>query len=563
MQGDARHAKFFGLITLFTFSMIMVILSNNLFGLFVFWEIMSICSYLLIGFWSERPSAIRAATKAFLVNAFADIGLLFGIVLTFGAFGTLHIGKIISLAPEVSTHTINLAGSFGGEWHVSVLTIICFFLFIGAMGKSAQFPFQGWLPSAMEAPTPVSALIHAATMVNAGVYLIIRLSPMFSLTPSVLTFIAFVGGITALVGAIVALTQTDIKRILAFSTISQLGFMMFACGVGAFIAATFHLLSHGAFKAYLFLSTGNTIQFSEKHYETHDTSKPPGHLSFQALVLALIPPVILFSGPYEKLWVANFSHPAGLSFLFLTGITVFFTAYYLYHLITSISKNPVSREWASLSQHAMSPTPKIMAVKTILTILSAIMGSGIVLSLAWNGISEMLIPVLSPQTDNSVNVIHPTTSLLWVGIGIGAATAGWAAAYYLNTNTGKKTKWFPILLKTAYVLCLNRLYIDEIYNTVIVKPTLKLSHWLMQVVEIQGIDRAVNGIGKIVINDAYKLWQIVEMRTINRVTNGVGNKTSHAAKTIYKVDHSLIKHQMILIVFWLTLSIGCFYFLRF
>jgi len=533
MQGDARHAKFFGLITLFTFSMIMVVLSNNLFSLFVFWEIMSICSYFLIGFWSERPAAIRAATKAFLVNAFADIGLFFGIVLTFTTFETLHIRQIISLAPEVSTQTINLASSFGGEWHVSVLTIICFFLFVGAMGKSAQFPFHGWLPSAMEAPTPVSALIHAATMVNAGVYLIIRLSPMFSLTPSVLTFIAFVGGITALVAAIVALTQTDIKRILAFSTISQLGFMMFACGVGAFMAATFHLLSHGAFKAYLFLSTGDTVQLSERHYETNDATKPPWHLSFQALVLALIPPVILFAGPYEKLWAVNFSDPAGMAFLFLTGITVFFTAYYLYQLITSISENPVSREWIALS-HDMSPAPKMMSVKAILTILSAIMGSGIVLALAWNGVSEILTPVLSSQTANSVGAIHFTTSLLWLGIGVGAAAAGWGAAYYFNTTRDKKTEWLADLLKTTYVLCLNRLYIDEIYNTIIVKPTLRFSHWLMQVIEGQGI---------------------------NRATDGVGEETSHAAKILCKIDYSLMKHQMMLLVFWLTVAVVCFYFM--
>ncbi|WP_052338176.1 NADH-quinone oxidoreductase subunit 5 family protein [Nitrospina gracilis] len=252
MIGDSRYNRFFAVIALFTFSMILLVMSGNLLMLLVSWEVMGICSYLLISHAAERPSSCRAATKAFLVNAVADVGFSFGVILTFFTFGTLDIQTILAQADGMQDHTINILGWMGLDLHIHTVTVIPFFLFMGAMGKSAQFPFHVWLPFAMEAPTPVSALIHAATMVNAGPFLLVRLSPLIVLSPFAMAFIAIIGIATAVFAGIVSLTQSDIKKILAYSTISQIGFMVMACGLGAFAVAIFHLLAHGCYKAFFF-----------------------------------------------------------------------------------------------------------------------------------------------------------------------------------------------------------------------------------------------------------------------------------------------------------------------
>ena len=239
MTGDPRYRRFFAVMALFTFAMTMLVMSNNLLVTYMCWEIMGICSYLLISHWAERPSAGRAATKAFLVNAVADVGLGFGVVLTFATYGTLDIQQILAMASSIDGQTIALLGL-----EIERNTVIALCLLSGAVGKSAQVPMHVWLPFAMEAPTPVSALIHAATMVNAGPFLLVRMSPLLVLAPAAMVVIAVVGAVTALYGAFVSLTQSDIKKLLAYSTISQIGFMVFACGVGAFGAAVFHLLAH-------------------------------------------------------------------------------------------------------------------------------------------------------------------------------------------------------------------------------------------------------------------------------------------------------------------------------
>ena len=319
MQADPRYARFFALIALFTSAMVMLVMGANLFMLFMFWEIMGLCSYLLISHWSRRPSACDAATKAFLVNGVADVGLAFGIYLTWATFGTLDIQAILSAAPQYADQTVNLLGWFGLEWQVPILSVIALLLFMGPIGKSAQIPLHVWLPFAMEAPTPVSALIHAATMVNAGVYLLIRMGPLYVLAPTIMTVVAIIGGVTALFAAAVALTAFDIKRILAYSTISQLGFMVLACGVGAYGAAIFHLLTHGAMKSFLFLSAGSALHnLGGTHHSEHDGDHAEhGHpsrtrisrqqvpLYVGAFIMALIPPIIIFWGPYEQLWVMS------------------------------------------------------------------------------------------------------------------------------------------------------------------------------------------------------------------------------------------------------------------
>src|SRR5690242_3689046 len=254
MHEDPHRPRFFSYLSLFTFAMLMLVTANNFLQLFFGWEGVGLASYLLIGFWYTRPSANAAAIKAFVVNRVGDFGFALGIFGVYAVFKTLDFDAVFSAAPGMVGHTMSFAGH-----QVDILTTLCLLLFIGAMGKSAQFLLHTWLPDAMEGPTPVSALIHAATMVTAGVFMVARLSPMFELAPVALGFVTFIGATTAFFAATVGLVQTDIKRVVAYSTCSQLGYMFVAEGVGAFDAGIFHLFTHAFFKALLFLGAGAVI----------------------------------------------------------------------------------------------------------------------------------------------------------------------------------------------------------------------------------------------------------------------------------------------------------------
>lgn len=255
MHDDPGYQRFFSYISLFTFSMMMLVMSNNFLQLFFGWEAVGLVSYLLIGFWYTRPTAIYANMKAFLVNRVGDFGFLLGIAMVLFYFGTLDYATVFAHAPDIVEKKIELIP--GLDW--LVITVICILLFIGAMGKSAQFPLHVWLPDSMEGPTPISALIHAATMVTAGIFMVARMSPLFELSDAALSTILVIGGITTLFMALIAVVQTDIKRVVAYSTLSQLGYMTVALGASAYSAAVFHLMTHAFFKAVLFLGAGSVI----------------------------------------------------------------------------------------------------------------------------------------------------------------------------------------------------------------------------------------------------------------------------------------------------------------
>ncbi len=255
MHEDPGYNRFFSYISLFTFSMLMLVMSNNFLQLFFGWEAVGLVSYLLIGFWYTRPTAIYANLKAFLVNRVGDFGFLLGIALVLMYFGTLDYARVFAQAPTLAANTIEIFP--GHAW--SLLTVTCILLFIGAMGKSAQFPLHVWLPDSMEGPTPISALIHAATMVTAGIFMVSRMSPLFELSQTALSFVLVIGAITTFFMALIAMTQFDIKRVVAYSTLSQLGYMTMALGASAYSAAMFHLVTHAFFKAVLFLGAGSVI----------------------------------------------------------------------------------------------------------------------------------------------------------------------------------------------------------------------------------------------------------------------------------------------------------------
>jgi NADH-quinone oxidoreductase subunit L len=254
MADDPGYQRFFSYISLFTFSMLMLVMSNNFLQLFFGWEAVGLVSYLLIGFWYTRPSAIYANLKAFVVNRVGDMGFLLGIALILSYFGTLDYAKVFGMAPDFADYTVGVAFT---DW--PLITTVCILLFVGAMAKSAQFPLHVWLPDSMEGPTPISALIHAATMVTAGIFMVARMSPLFELSDAALSFVMVIGAITALFMGLVAIVQTDIKRVIAYSTISQLGYMTVALGASAYAAGIFHLTTHAFFKALLFLGAGSVI----------------------------------------------------------------------------------------------------------------------------------------------------------------------------------------------------------------------------------------------------------------------------------------------------------------
>jgi NADH-quinone oxidoreductase subunit L len=337
MRDDPGYQRFFSYISLFTFSMLMLVMANNFVQLFFGWEAVGLVSYLLIGFWYTRPTAIYANLKAFLVNRVGDFGFLLGIGLVLAHFGTLQYDAVFARAPEMLNATIELIP--GSPW--MLMTVICILLFVGAMGKSAQFPLHVWLPDSMEGPTPISALIHAATMVTAGIFMVARMSPLFELSETALSVVLVIGGITALFMALVAIVQTDIKRVVAYSTLSQLGYMTVALGASAYSVGVFHLMTHAFFKALLFLGAGSVI-IAMHHVQ--DMTKMGGLKKYMpltywtmfigALASAGVPG---FSGFFSKdaiIEAVQLSHTPGSGFAYFAVLTtVFVTAFYTFRLI--------------------------------------------------------------------------------------------------------------------------------------------------------------------------------------------------------------------------------------
>ncbi|HLS87814.1 MAG TPA: NADH-quinone oxidoreductase subunit L [Burkholderiales bacterium] len=338
MADDPGYQRFFAYISLFTFSMLMLVMANNFLQLFFGWEAVGLVSYLLIGFWYTRPSAVYANLKAFLVNRVGDFGFLLGIALVLAYAGSLDYRAVFESASELSSRHITL---FGGDTGWQLVTVICICLFIGAMGKSAQFPLHVWLPDSMEGPTPISALIHAATMVTAGIFMVARMSPLYELSEVARSVILVTGGITALFMALIALTQFDIKRVVAYSTLSQLGYMTVALGASAYSAAMFHLMTHAFFKAVLFLAAGSVI--IAMHHE-QDMRRMGGLRRYMpwtywtllvgAVASAGIPPL---SGFYSKDAIIEAAHAAslpGAGFAYFCVLAcVFVTAAYTFRLV--------------------------------------------------------------------------------------------------------------------------------------------------------------------------------------------------------------------------------------
>jgi NADH-quinone oxidoreductase subunit L len=338
MDGDPGYQRFFAYISLFTFSMLMLVMSNNFLQLFFGWEAVGLVSYLLIGFWFKKPTAILANMKAFIVNRVGDFGFILGIGLIVAYAGSLNYGEVFAQAPRMATLTFPYP-TWGGDW--MLVTVICICLFVGAMGKSAQFPLHVWLPDSMEGPTPISALIHAATMVTAGIFMVARMSPLFELSDTALSFVMVIGAITALFMGLLGIIQNDIKRVVAYSTLSQLGYMTVALGASAYSVAVFHLMTHAFFKALLFLAAGSVIIGMHHDQDIRNMGGLRKHMPvtwITALLgsLALIG-TPLFSGFYSKDSIIEAVHatqlPGSGFALFAVTAGVFITAFYSFRMI--------------------------------------------------------------------------------------------------------------------------------------------------------------------------------------------------------------------------------------
>lgn len=474
MRGDPGYPRYFAEIGLFVFSMLMLVLSSNFLLLYVFWEAVGLCSYLLIGFWFQKPSAAAAARKAFLVNRIGDCGFLLGILLIWTTFGTLDYDQVFVRASHVD------------EW---TLTLICLLLFTGAVGKSAQFPLHVWLPDAMEGPSPVSALIHAATMVTAGVYMVARCTPLFVHAPAAQMVVAAIGGFTALLAALIAITQTDLKRVLAYSTVSQLGYMFLSLGAAAsqpelatfaVIAALFHLFTHAFFKALLFLSAGSVMHAMGNVIDMRRFSGlrhvlPWTHWTFLAGALALAA-LIPFAGFWSKdeifVAVEHASHGPHAFFYLVLYLMALFTAlltgFYTFraYFLTFWGETRIPEE---AHGHAHE-SPWVMVVPL------CILAAGAVLVGLLFGPTHFFEEYLSRtpvfkhgDAVHGMNLSVMATSTLVAGIGIGLA------AWLYHFRPGLPAR-LQRSMQGLYELSRNKFYIDEIYHVAFVAPATLLAN---------------------------------------------------------------------------------------
>lgn len=463
MEHDEDFARFFACMNFFVFSMLLLVLSANLLLFFMGWEGVGLASFLLIGYYYSRPAAAQAATKAFVVNRIGDWGLLIGILLTFFIFGTSDIMEVI--------HKSEAQFALGAP----ILGLLTLLYFIGATGKSAQIPLHVWLPDAMEGPTPVSALIHAATMVTAGVYLVVRMHPLFMLAPNTMHLVGAVGGATALFASLCAVGQTDLKRVLAYSTVSQLGLMFLGCGVGAFYPAMFHLTTHAFMKALLFLSAGNVVHMMHGTTEMDNMGGlikkfPFTHVCFFIGVLAMsgIPPLAAF---FSKDLILEQDYLAGFHIFFYIGLAAsILTAFYLTraYYLTFLGKSHLEEKILK----AIHEAPQVMLIPVSILAFLSIFG-GFIGSFSQHPILEIFLE----KAD--VKLAVPDGFILspemWMAI-IGAFLGIGVAAYIYKCYGNKiGTKTFVILRKAFYI--------DEIYDAVFVRPLKKLSLFIDKFVE--------------------------------------------------------------------------------
>jgi len=501
MHGDPGYARYFSYLNLFLFFMTTLVLAGNVLVMFVGWEGVGLASYLLIGFWFQKKTAADAGKKAFVVNRIGDFGFLIGIFLLLANFGTLTFSEI-SAKLTASPAAID----------AGVLTAICLCLLFGATGKSAQLPLYIWLPDAMEGPTPVSALIHAATMVTAGVYMIARTHVLFDHAPKALALVGIVGAATALFAATIALVQNDIKRVLAYSTISQLGYMFLACGVAAYSAGIFHLVTHAFFKALLFLAAGSIIHAmgGEQDLRKMGGLRKRLPVTFWTMTIAVFTiagcPLLAAFFSKDAILYAAFLHGASGRILWFIGLmTALLTSFYMFRLWYLAFLGELRSE-----QHPHHATPLSMLVPLVILALLSIGGG-------WIGI-ERISAYLSPSTGALPTSAesNPHLELNLSLLAVAFAVVGWFFADWLYRRRPARATQLASAVPAAYQLLANKYYVDEFYGAMFVKPLLATSKyvlgWVIDVAILGGIAWLLAGVASLA-GMILQRWQSGNLRS--------------------------------------------------
>jgi NADH-quinone oxidoreductase subunit L len=497
MEHEGGYYRFFSYLNLFMFFMLTLVLAANIVVMFVGWEGVGLCSYLLIGFWFLKKSAADAGKKAFIVTRLGDFGFTVGILLLFWTFQSVDFGAIFARVSENKTD-------------VGVLTSICLLLFTGAIGKSAQLPLYVWLPDAMEGPTPVSALIHAATMVTAGVYMVARMNPLFSRAPIAMLAVAVVGAVTAFYSATIGLAQTDIKKVLAYSTVSQLGYMFLGCGVGAYAAGIFHLMTHAFFKGLLFLAAGSVIHAVGGEQDMHKMGglrkKIP--VTYWTMLIATVaiagfPPFAGFFSKDEILYSA-FAGPYANTILYGVGLAgALLTSFYMFRLIFLTFFGEAHYNEHKVHVHE---SPKNMLVPLVILAIFATVGGWFAAPKLWGGpdyFHNYLDPVfgssdkLAPGVELTEAAAH-TLELQLSGLAVLIAVIGFFAAWWFYIRRPEAREKLVESFHGAYTLVLNKYYVDEIYLALIVRPLLWISTNVLWHGADEGvIDGTLNGTARV------------------------------------------------------------------
>jgi len=489
MGHDEGMVRYFAYLNLFIFFMTLLVLADNLLLLFVGWEGVGLCSYLLIGFWYQDHANTIAGNKAFIVNRIGDFGFLLGMLLLFWEMGRQGVWSLSVSELQNITHLLR-------PERVRLITLL---LFIGAAGKSAQIPLYVWLPDAMQGPTPVSALIHAATMVTAGVYLMARLSFLFSMTPETLVLIAWIGGLTAFFAATIAVAQNDIKRVLAYSTVSQLGYMFLAVGVGAFSVAIFHLFTHAFFKACLFLGSGSVIHALGGEQDMRKMGGlrrylPTTYTTYLVATLAIsgFPMTAGFFSKDQILWAVH-SSPAGFTSLWaLAWLTAGLTAFYMFRQFFLVFHGKCRLDEPALAH--IHESPPVMRVPLVLLALGSIFAGWLATpEFMWGSLWEgWLEPVFS--AGGLANHAASEDELRYMGLTLGISAFGFLLAFLFRSPENKIADW---LSRSAICrLLAGKYYIDELYEISLIRPFTASARWLAQICDPRLIDGMANGVAE-------------------------------------------------------------------
>lgn len=561
MAEDPGYSRFFSYISLFTFAMLMLVMSNNFMQLFFGWEAVGLVSYLLIGFWYTKPTAIYANLKAFLVNRVGDFGFLLGIGLVLYHFGSLDYAKVFEVAPSMANESINLVGE--QQW--SLLTVTCILLFIGAMGKSAQVPLHVWLPDSMEGPTPISALIHAATMVTAGIFMVARMSPLFELSTTALSFIMVIGSITALFMGFLGIIQNDIKRVVAYSTLSQLGYMTVALGASAYSVAIFHLMTHAFFKALLFLGAGSVIMGMHHDQDIRNMGNLKKYMPITWITsligsLALIGTPFL-SGFYSKdsiIEAAKASTIAGSDFAYFSVLAgVFVTAFYSFRLYFIVFHG--EEKWRKASEHdhddhdhhhGLTPDQDPHEQSWVVTVPLIMLAIPSV-AIGFIAIEPMLFGDFFTGVIHVDAQAHPTMTVLahhWHEIyhsAVGMATHAFMTLPFALAMLGVLLSWF--------------FYMKRPDIPAAIKEKFSLLHTIME--EKYGFDR---------FNEAFFaggsrllggfLWSVGDVKLIDgALVNGTANAFGKLSTIIRKMQSGLIYHYAFAMIIGAFVLLTYFY----